>query len=111
VGGDLPRHRRAHAAPRRGRLGWTPSFLIYDADDAERLVKRIIRDELELDPKRWSPRAVLGAISAAKNELMGPETYAEQALDFFEKTVAQVYEHLPARAARPPTPSTSTTCW
>jgi DNA helicase II / ATP-dependent DNA helicase PcrA len=80
-----------------GRLGWTPSFQVFDADDAEGLVKRIIRDELELDPKKVTPRAVLSAISSAKNELMGPETYADQALDFFEKTVARVYGIYQAR--------------
>jgi DNA helicase II / ATP-dependent DNA helicase PcrA len=80
-----------------GRLGWTPSFQVFDADDAEGLVKRIIRDELELDPKKVTPRSVLSAISSAKNELMGPETYAEQALDLFQKTVARVYGIYQAR--------------
>ena len=75
-----------------GRLGWTPNFLIYDAEDSERLVKRILKEDLRLDPKRWSPRAVRAAISSAKNELVGVEEYAQQALDFFTRTVAQVYE-------------------
>jgi DNA helicase II / ATP-dependent DNA helicase PcrA len=81
------------------RLGWTPSYLIYDADDSERLIKRIIRDELNLDPKRWSPRAVKSEISAAKNELQGPETYQDKALDPFSRVVGQVYERY-ARALR-----------
>ncbi len=74
------------------RLGWTPSFLIYDADDSERLVRRILKEELKLDPKRWTPRAVRGAISSAKNELLGVSEYAEYALDPFTRVVAQVYE-------------------
>ena len=74
------------------RLGWTSAFLIYDADDSERLVRRILRDELKLDPKRWTPRAVRSAISSAKNELMGVEQYSEYALDPFTRVVAQVYE-------------------
>jgi DNA helicase II / ATP-dependent DNA helicase PcrA len=74
------------------RLGWTPSFLIYDADDTERLVRRILKDDLKLDPKRWSPKAVRGAISSAKNELLGVEAYAQQAIDPFSRVVAQVYE-------------------
>ncbi|HET7322441.1 MAG TPA: UvrD-helicase domain-containing protein, partial [Longimicrobiaceae bacterium] len=79
---------------RRGatRLGWSPNFLIYDADDSERVVKRILKDELQLDPKRWSPKAVKGAISAAKNELVGVQEYQEKALDVFTRTVGQVYE-------------------
>jgi DNA helicase-2/ATP-dependent DNA helicase PcrA len=48
------------------RLGYTPSFLVYDADDAEGLTKRIIRDDLRLDPKRWPPRAVHSAISSPR---------------------------------------------
>ena len=73
------------------RLGWSPGFSVYDADDAQTLTKRIVRDTLALDPKKWTPRAVHHAISAAKNELTGPETYADRALDPFEKVVAQVY--------------------
>jgi DNA helicase-2/ATP-dependent DNA helicase PcrA len=73
------------------RLGWSPGFSVYDADDADGLTKRIIRDTLQLDPKKWTPRAVHGAISSAKNELTGPETYADRALDPFEKVVAQVF--------------------
>ncbi|HEX6373951.1 MAG TPA: UvrD-helicase domain-containing protein, partial [Longimicrobium sp.] len=73
------------------RLGWSPGFSVYDADDADALTKRIIRDTLQLDPKKWTPRAVHGAISSAKNELTGPDAYAERALDPFEKVVAQVF--------------------
>ncbi|MBW3628505.1 MAG: UvrD-helicase domain-containing protein [Gemmatimonadetes bacterium] len=74
------------------RLGWTPNYLIYDSEDSERLIRRIIKDELGLDPKRWSPKGVRGAISAAKNELLGVQQYHEHAVDAFQKTVAQVYE-------------------
>jgi DNA helicase-2/ATP-dependent DNA helicase PcrA len=74
------------------RLGWSPSFAIYDADDSERVIKRVLKDELQLDLKRWTPRAVKGAISAAKNELTGVQEYQEQAADPFARVVAQVYE-------------------
>jgi DNA helicase II / ATP-dependent DNA helicase PcrA len=73
------------------RLGWSPGFTVYDADDAEALTKRIIRDTLKLDPKKFTPRAVHHAISAAKNELTGPDAYAAHAVDPFQKVVAQVY--------------------
>ncbi|MBD0319477.1 MAG: UvrD-helicase domain-containing protein, partial [Gemmatimonadetes bacterium] len=69
----------------------TPNFLVYDADDAEALTKRIIRDDLRLDPKRWPPRAVHSAISSAKNELTGPQAYAEHAVDPFQRVVAEVF--------------------
>ncbi|MEX2570616.1 MAG: UvrD-helicase domain-containing protein [Gemmatimonadota bacterium] len=74
------------------RIGWSPNFLIYDSDDSERLVRRILKDELGLDPKRWSPKAVRGAISSAKNELVEVEEYTEQALDAYTQVVARVYE-------------------
>jgi len=79
---------RRHAT----RLGWSPSFVIYDAADAEGLIRRIVKDELQLDPKRWAPRAVQSAISAAKNELTGVQAYQESAVDPFQQKVAQVYE-------------------
>jgi DNA helicase-2/ATP-dependent DNA helicase PcrA len=73
------------------RLGWTPGFTVYDAADAEALVKRIVRDQLRLDLKRWPPRAVHSAISAAKNELTSSEDYARAASDPFERVVADSY--------------------
>ena len=42
------------------RAGYTPSFTIYDQADQLRLVKACI-EELELDPKRFAPRAVHAA--------------------------------------------------
>jgi DNA helicase II / ATP-dependent DNA helicase PcrA len=74
------------------RLGWTPGFMIYDADDAESMIRRILKEDLALDPKRWTPRAVRAAISSAKNELVNVEAYAESAADAFSRVVAQVYE-------------------
>ncbi|HEX7242386.1 MAG TPA: UvrD-helicase domain-containing protein, partial [Longimicrobiaceae bacterium] len=79
---------RRHAT----RLGWTPSYVIYDAGDVEALTRRILKDELQVDPKRFSPKAVHGAISAAKNELTGVQAYQEAALDPFQRLVGQVYE-------------------
>ncbi len=73
------------------RLGWTPGFTVYDAADAEALVKRIVRDQLRLDLKRWPPRAIHSAISAAKNELTSPDDYARAATDQYEMVVADTY--------------------
>ncbi len=73
------------------RLGWTPGFAIRDAGDTEVLVRRIVKEELGLDPKRWNPKAIQGAISGAKNELVGPEEYARLALDPFQQKVAEAY--------------------
>ena len=74
------------------RLGWSPGFGIYDADDSERMIRRIAKDDLQLDPKRWNPKAIRGAISAAKNELIGVQEYADAAGDAFQRHTAAVYE-------------------
>ncbi|MGN6377820.1 MAG: ATP-dependent helicase [Gaiellales bacterium] len=73
-----------------GLLGYRPSFTIYDGADQLRLVKSCI-EELELDPKRFAPRAVHSAISRAKDRLLTAEAYGERIGNFFEQTVANVY--------------------
>ncbi|HEX8692139.1 MAG TPA: UvrD-helicase domain-containing protein [Longimicrobium sp.] len=73
------------------RLGWTPGFQVYDAEDTESLTRRIVRDELRLDVKRWAPKAIHHAISSAKNELVSPDEYARTAFDIFQQRVAEVY--------------------
>lgn len=57
------------------RLGFKPSFTIYDSADSKALVKTIIRD-MDLDEKIYKPSTVLSAISTAKNALISPEDYA-----------------------------------
>ena len=72
------------------RIGYRSSFTIYDQADQVRLVKACI-EELELDPKRFAPRAVHTAISRAKDRLLTAEAYGDQVGNFFEQTVASVY--------------------
>jgi DNA helicase-2/ATP-dependent DNA helicase PcrA len=73
------------------KLGYTRGFTIYDAADSQRLVKRCI-DELDIDPKRFTPRAIARQISNAKNSLLDAAAYREQVSSFFEQTAADVYE-------------------
>src|SRR3954464_10623615 len=73
------------------KLGYTRSFTIYDAADSQRLVKRCI-EELDVDPKRFTPRAIARQISNAKNSLLDAAAYREQVSSFFEQTAADVYE-------------------
>ncbi len=68
----------------------TCSFTIYDTNDQRDAVKAAIR-ESELSESNWRPPAVLGAISAAKNRLVGPEEFADAASDFHSRTIAKVY--------------------
>jgi DNA helicase-2/ATP-dependent DNA helicase PcrA len=73
------------------RLGYTRSFTIYDEADSVRLVKRCI-EELDVDPKRFTPRAIKRQISDAKNTLLDAEGYRQKVDSFFEQTAADVYE-------------------
>ena len=59
------------------RLGYTSKFTIYDEADSLRMLKRCL-EELEVDTKRYPPRAVRARISDAKNQLIDAETYQEQ---------------------------------
>ena len=77
------------------RLGFGPEFTILDADDSLREIKRVMADRNVA--KRWKPRAVHGAISAAKNQLVGPDVYAEAAVDPFARIVADIYPIYQAR--------------
>ena len=77
------------------RLGYKRAFTIYDEADSLRMVKRC-QEELELDPKRFPPRAIRAQISAAKSQLVDPDEYARAAQSggapsYFERTVADVY--------------------
>ena len=73
------------------KLGYNRAFTIADPAEQLTLVKHILAD-FNLDPKRYDPKSILGVISSAKNELVDPQTYAnEQANSPFTKVVAQVY--------------------
>ncbi|MFL5913457.1 MAG: ATP-dependent helicase [Gaiellaceae bacterium] len=73
------------------KLGFTRGFTIYDESDSLRLVKRCL-EELDIDPKRFTPRAIKRQISDAKNALMDAEGYRIKVGSFFEQTAADVYE-------------------
>src|SRR5436190_17226638 len=73
------------------RLGYRSNFTIYDQADQIRLVKACL-EELERDPKRFTPRGIHSVISRAKNELVGPEEYRRRVASFYDQTVADVYE-------------------
>ena len=52
--------------------GLTSSFSIYDTADSVNLMKLVMR-ELDLDPKKFTPKSVLGRIGRFKDELISPE--------------------------------------
>jgi DNA helicase-2/ATP-dependent DNA helicase PcrA len=78
---------RAEAA----RLGYTRQFTIYDQADSRRLAKRSA-DAVGVDPKRYTPSAVLNQISAAKNKLIDVDEYRGQAASPFEEMIGEVYD-------------------
>jgi DNA helicase-2/ATP-dependent DNA helicase PcrA len=73
------------------RFGYKSSFSIYDAADSRRLMTLVCRD-LDLDPKRYPPRAILNWVSNAKNELVDHEDAAKDAKTHLEATYAEAYD-------------------
>src|SRR5688572_14212388 len=74
------------------RLGYTRQFTIYDAADSRRLIKKCL-DDLDIDIKRFTPRAMQAQISDAKNKLRSADDYRQLVGSYYEQTVADVYEH------------------
>ncbi|OTN76283.1 ATP-dependent DNA helicase PcrA [Enterococcus sp. 8G7_MSG3316] len=72
------------------RIGYAKSFTIVDSSEQNTLMKRILK-ELNIDPKKYDPRSILGAISHAKNELQTPEAYSALEGSLFEQIVGRCY--------------------
>jgi len=58
------------------RIGFTRNFTIYDSADSLNLIKSIIK-EMNLNDDFYKPKSVCGRISAAKNNLITAEAYAQ----------------------------------
>ncbi len=73
------------------RLGFERNFVIFDTADSQTLIKECMKD-LNIDSKEFTPKAIGGAISQAKNELIAPEDYsAIFKTDFYKSVVARIY--------------------
>jgi DNA helicase-2/ATP-dependent DNA helicase PcrA len=72
-------------------LTWTKQFSIYDEADAQSLVKEIVTQELQMDPKRFEPKKVRWAISNAKNQGWLPDQLEANAEGQRGKLTADVY--------------------
>lgn len=77
---------RRHAA----EIGYLSTFSIYDEQDQTSLIKTCLK-ELNLDPKDFKPAQVLNAISRAKDSLIEPKTFQENASGYVEEIIAKVY--------------------
>lgn len=73
------------------KLGFKSSFSIYDAADQKRLMQLVCKD-LDLDPKRYQPGALLHWVSNHKNELRDVDEVKKDAKNKLEETYAAVYE-------------------
>ncbi len=72
------------------RFGYKSSFSIYDSADSKRVMTLVCRD-LDLDAKRYPPRAVLHWVSNQKNELVDHEEAIRTAGTSLESTYAEAY--------------------
>ncbi|MEZ3486799.1 MAG: DNA helicase PcrA [Lachnospiraceae bacterium] len=73
-------------------LGYESNFTIYDSDDQKSLMKDVCK-LLKIDTKVYKERALLGAISHAKEELVSPLEFRRRAEgDFARQKIAEVYE-------------------
>lgn len=74
------------------RLGFDTNFTIYDTDDQKTLMKDICK-RLDIDTKIYKERAIMAAISSAKDELIGPEEYEINVMgDFSKRKIALAYK-------------------
>jgi DNA helicase-2/ATP-dependent DNA helicase PcrA len=81
------------------RFGISSTFSIYDDTDSRRLMTLVCRD-LDLDVKRYNPRAVLNWVSTQKNELIDYEASAAKAENHLEETYAECYKLYQERLAQ-----------
>ncbi|MDD7431351.1 MAG: UvrD-helicase domain-containing protein [Coriobacteriaceae bacterium] len=77
-------------------LGFSSGFTIYDDGDSKRLVKEIMLEQ-DIDPKRFPVNGIRNRISAAKNELILPAQFEDEANDPIAKVAARVYKRLQER--------------
>ncbi|MFD3259471.1 DNA helicase PcrA [Paenibacillus lentus] len=72
------------------RIGFSSSFSILDSTDQLSVIRNCMK-ELNIDTKKFEPKAVQAMISTAKNELITPQKYEQKVGDYFEGLVAKVY--------------------
>ena len=79
------------------RIGYKSSFIIYDTSDSIALIKSCLKD-LNLDPKYYDPKAMLRAISRAKDKLIFPNRFEkEMSSDFRGRKTAAIYKEYQKR--------------
>jgi len=74
-------------------LGFGPNFTIYDQDDSESFIKRLL-EQRGLSPKAYPPRAIHAIISGAKNRMLLPEELGASAESPLQRVAADLYAAL-----------------
>jgi DNA helicase II / ATP-dependent DNA helicase PcrA len=87
---DIEALRLPSTVPGAPPIGHTKSFVIYDENDQQQLVKSVMR-RLGIDDKQTTPRSVLAHISWAKNHMLDPQEVYLQSADPKTERVAQIY--------------------
>jgi DNA helicase-2/ATP-dependent DNA helicase PcrA len=72
------------------QIGYRSNFTIYDDGDSRRLIEHIL-DDRGIDQKRFPARAVAGAISQAKSDLIDPDMYEGRVGTLYERRLAEIY--------------------
>lgn len=72
-------------------FGLDRTFTIIDESDSISLIKKIIK-ELNLDEKKYIPRAIKNKISGAKNEFLNPEGFKVFARTPYDEDVVKIYK-------------------
>ncbi|MBO5426193.1 MAG: DNA helicase PcrA [Lachnospiraceae bacterium] len=82
------------------KIGGTKDFTIYDTDEQKVVIKEVLK-YLTLDPKLYPERAMISAISKAKEEYMSPDDYEKaHATSFRDQQIAKVYREYQKRLKR-----------
>ena len=76
-------------------LGYDRRFNILDSQDQESMIKKALK-ELEINPDQVKPRALLDAISRAKNAFIDAQQFSREAGSYYEEIIAKVYAHYQA---------------
>ncbi|MBU1427552.1 UvrD-helicase domain-containing protein [bacterium] len=72
-------------------LGYDKNFVIYDKGDQLSMIRRCL-GTLDLDNKKYSPNVISSIIDRAKNNLEDVELFEYNAIGYFKKIVARVYQ-------------------
>ncbi|UHA71667.1 DNA helicase PcrA [Paenibacillus sp. 481] len=73
------------------RIGFSSNFSILDSADQLSVIRGCMKD-LNLDTKKFEPKAVQASISTAKNELISPQRFEQKIGDYFDGIVSNVYK-------------------